>query len=64
MKNTPQMLQRKKLIAEIAMRHRAENELIKSFQVQTKNQKEDDQYSQIVEQEFHALQKLSINNSF
>ena len=62
MKNTPELLQRKKLIAEIATRHRAENDLIKSFQVQTKNEKEDDQYTRIVEEEFQTLQKLSINN--
>jgi hypothetical protein len=62
MKNTPEMSQRKKLIAEIAMRHRAENDLIKSFQVQTKNQKDDDQYTQIVEEEFQKLRKLSIAN--
>lgn len=61
MKNTPEMQQRKKLIAKIAMRHRAENDLIKSFQVQTKNQNDDSQYTQIVEQEFQTLQKLSIN---
>jgi hypothetical protein len=62
MKNTPELLQRKKLIAEIAMRHRSENDLIKSVRIETKNEKEDDQYTRIVEEEFQTLQKLSINN--
>jgi hypothetical protein len=61
MKNTPALKQRKALIAAIAMRHRAENDLIRSVSVETKGKDEHDQYTKIVEQEFDALQKASIN---
>jgi len=65
MKNTPALKQRKALIAAIAMRHRAENDLIRSVSVETKCKDEHDQYTKIVEEEFDALQKCSINtNSF
>jgi hypothetical protein len=61
MKNTPALKQRKALIAAIAMRYRAENALIKSVSVGTKDKDTDDQYTQIVEEEFETLQKTSVN---
>lgn len=64
MKNTPQMLQRKKLIAEIAMLHRSENDLIKSVLVERKNEKEDNQYTQIVQEEFETLKKRVMDNAY
>ena len=61
MKNTPALKQRKALIASIAKRYRAENDLIKSVSVKTKDEDTEDQYTRIVEEEYENLQKLSIN---
>jgi hypothetical protein len=58
--NTAELKQRKALIASIAMRHRAENDLIKNVSVETKDS--DDSYTKIVEEEFAVLQKHSIND--
>jgi len=61
MKNEQVLKKRKALIAAIAMRYRAENDLIKSVSVETKNKDTDDQYTRIVEEEFETLQKCSVN---
>jgi hypothetical protein len=62
MKNTPALAARKNLIAQIAQRHAAEAEFVKSVAVKESTDTESE-YQSVITEEFDRLQKASINTA-
>jgi len=62
MKNTPALAARKNLIAEIAKRHAAEREFLKTVAVKESTDTQSE-YQSVINEEFDRLQKASINTA-
>jgi hypothetical protein len=64
MKNTstPTLIARKNLIAQIAQRHAAEREFVKSVSVKESTDT-DSEYQSVISEEYDRLQKASINTA-
>ena len=64
MKNTstPTLIARKNLIAQIAQRHSAEREFVKSVSVKESTDTESE-YQSVITEEYDRLQKASINTA-